>query len=95
MARRTTLRLRVVPGATRPAIVGRHGDAWKVRVAANAERGQANAAVLELLASTLALPRRNLVITAGRSSRDKLVALEGVTPDAVEERLSAAADGVR
>ena len=46
----TRLRLRVSPGAGRSEIVGRHGDAWRVRVAAAPERGKANASVVELLA---------------------------------------------
>ena len=54
----TTLRLRVVPGATRSGVVGRHGDAWKVRVSAPAEAGRANDAVLALLADVLGVVRR-------------------------------------
>src|SRR4051794_41668852 len=47
------LRLRVIPGARQSALVGRHGDAWKLRVASPPEGGRANRAVLELLAGTL------------------------------------------
>ena len=53
----TRLTLRVAPGAKQTEIVGRHGDGWKVRVAAPPEDGRANAAVVALLAETLALPR--------------------------------------
>jgi len=49
-AETTRLRLRVSPGARRAAVVGRQGDAWKVRVAEAPERGRANEAVLRLLA---------------------------------------------
>ena len=40
-AETTRLRLRVSPGAGRTALVGRHGDAWKVRVTEAPERGRA------------------------------------------------------
>ncbi len=87
---RTSLRLRVVPGATRPGVVGRHGDAWKVRVSAPPEGGRANDAVLELLADTLDLARRDVSLASGASSRDKVVLLEGVEGDVVEARLAEA-----
>ncbi len=91
MTARTTLRLRVVPGARRPGVVGRHGDAWKLRVSAPAEAGRANDAVLALLAETLNVSRRDLELTSGQSSRDKVVALDGLSSEAAETRLAAAA----
>jgi uncharacterized protein (TIGR00251 family) len=84
--------LRVSPGASRSAVVGRHGSGWKVRVAAPPEDGKANDAVLRLLADTLALPARSVQIVSGRSSRDKIVALEGMRPDEIERRLAKASD---
>ena len=93
-ALRTSLRLRVVPGATRSRVVGRHGNAWKVRVTAPPEGGRANDAVIALLADALHVPRRDLELTSGLSSRDKLVALDGLTLEAAEARLAAAAEDV-
>lgn len=92
---RTSLRLRVVPGATRPGVVGRHGDAWKIRVSAPAEDGRANDAVLDLLARTLDLPRRDLRLSVGSASRDKVVLLDGLTEEAVATRLAAATEAQR
>lgn len=89
---RTSLRLRVVPGARRPGVVGRYGDAWKVRVVAAPENGKANDDVLDLLARTLDLPRRDLELTAGRASRDKVVVLDGLTSEAADDMLAAAAE---
>jgi len=88
---RTSLWLRVIPGARHPGIVGRHGDAWKVRVAAAPEAGKANDALLDLLARTLGLPPRDLELTAGKASRDKVVVLDGLTSEAAETKLAAAA----
>jgi uncharacterized protein len=87
----TRLRLRVAPGAARAAIVGRHGDAWKVRVAAAPEGGRANDAVIRLLAETLALPRDAVTLVSGHAARDKIVELTGVGPDHIERRLESAA----
>ena len=90
MAATTRLRLRVSPGAARAGVVGRHGDGWKVRVAAAPERGQANEAVLELLAETLALPRSSVTLVSGGGSRDKIVELAGIAPEEIERRLATA-----
>jgi hypothetical protein len=87
----TRLELRVVPGARRPGVVGRHGSAWKVRVSAPPEDGRANQAVLGLLAEALRLPRRAVSIVAGHGSRDKIVACEGLSADEIEVRLASAA----
>jgi uncharacterized protein YggU (UPF0235/DUF167 family) len=91
-APRTRLRLRVVPGTARPGIVGRYGDAWKVRVTARPERGKANEALLELLAGALDVPRHDLELKAGHSSRDKVVSLAGVTDEEADTRLAAAVE---
>jgi hypothetical protein len=87
---RTRLRLRVAPGAARAAVVGRHGDGWKIRVAAAPERGRANEAVLELLARTLSLPRGSVSLVAGSTSRDKIVELAGIPPEEIDRRLASA-----
>jgi uncharacterized protein (TIGR00251 family) len=88
---RSELEVHVSAGARRPGIVGRHGHAWKVRIAAPPERGRANDALLDLLATALRLPRRSVALVKGRTRRDKVVALEGLTPAEAEARLAAAA----
>ena len=86
----TRVRLKVSPGAARAAVVGRHGESWKLRVAAAPERGKANEAVLALLAEALAVPRSSVTLVSGGSSRDKIVELAGIEPDEIERRLATA-----
>jgi uncharacterized protein YggU (UPF0235/DUF167 family) len=47
--------------------------------------------VLALLAEALDLPRRDIELAAGRTSRDKVVALAGVTEGEAASRLAAVA----
>lgn len=87
----TRLRLRVSPGASGSRVVGRHGEAWKVRVAAPPEGGKANDAALDLLADVLRVPRGRIELVSGRTARDKVVALRGLSADEADERLAEAA----
>ncbi len=63
----------VVPGARRTEVVGFHGEALRVRVAASPEKGMANKAVIALLETALGM-RLRLVGGAG-SRRKRLVAV--------------------
>lgn len=90
MSPSTRVQLRVSPGARKARVVGRHGDAWKVRVAPAPEQGKANAAVVALLADALALPRDGVSIVSGHTSRDKTVALEGIDTEQTERLLAEA-----
>lgn len=81
----TIIRLWVVPGARGAGIVGPHGDALKVRVAAPPEGGRANQAVLDLLERRLAAA---VVLERGTSARAKTVRVAGVGPASVEALLT-------
>jgi uncharacterized protein YggU (UPF0235/DUF167 family) len=84
------LRLRVAPGAADSAVVGRYGEAWKLRVASAPEKGRANDAVQDLLANTLGLDRLDVRVVAGAAARDKVVEITGLTLAEAERRLDRA-----
>jgi uncharacterized protein (TIGR00251 family) len=77
------LRLHVRPGAGRTGVVGRHGDALKVSVAAPPDKGRANEAVLALVADVLGVGRSAVDLMAGPASRSKRVVVRGRTPEEV------------
>ena len=83
----TRLRLRVIPGSGKVGVVGRYGEAWKVRVAAPAERGKANDAALELVSQTLGVAASEVRLVAGHTTRDKTVEITGLTSAEAERRL--------
>jgi len=89
----TRLRVRVSPGARKTEVVGRHGEAWKLRVAAPPAGGKANEAVLGLLAKILAVPRARVALVAGHTRRDKVVELVGIDPAETDRRLASAGEG--
>jgi uncharacterized protein len=69
----------VQPGARRTEVVGRHGDALKVRVTAPPVDGRANQAVIALVATTLAVPPSSITLAAGTSSRRKVLRITAPT----------------
>ena len=87
------LHVHVRPGAGRSAVVGRHGAALKVRVAAPPEGGRANEACAELLAETFGLRRAQVELVGGQGSRAKQFKLAGVDLDAFRVQLERAAGG--
>jgi uncharacterized protein len=75
--------VRVVPRAGRTGLAGTRGDALLVRLAAAPVDGAANDALTAFLADLFDRPKRDVTIVAGQTSRDKRVAIAGMTPDAV------------
>ena len=71
------LELHVQPGAARTEFAGEYGGRVKVRLAAPPVDGKANAALVEFLAEYYGVPKRNVRIVAGASSRRKRIVIEG------------------
>ena len=70
------LELHVQPGASRSEFAGRHGKRIKVRLAARAVDGKANAALIEFLSDYYGVAKRDVRIVAGLKSRDKRVVID-------------------
>ncbi|MEM9491005.1 MAG: DUF167 family protein [Myxococcota bacterium] len=79
--------LLVQPRAARVRIGPRRGDRLKLAVTAPPVDGKANAAVVAALAAVLDLPRRDLEVISGHSSRRKTVLVRGQSPDRVAAAL--------
>jgi uncharacterized protein (TIGR00251 family) len=58
----------------------------RVRVMAPAVEGAANSALIRVLADELGVARRDVRIVAGGTSRQKLVVIDGVDPEAIVAR---------
>lgn len=76
-----TLNLHVQPGAKRNEIVGLHGDALKVRLAAPPIEGRANTALLRFFAERCGVPLSHVELLQGRQSRQKRIAIRACLLD--------------
>jgi uncharacterized protein len=86
----TLLSLRVSPGAKRTAIEGPYGEnAIKVKISAPPVDGKANAEVERFLAGLLGVPRSNVSVIRGASSRDKTVLVRGLEQAETQKALAA------
>jgi uncharacterized protein len=86
------LHVHVQPRAGRSAVVGRHGDAVKLRVAAPPVDDRANAEVAELLAYLFGISAGDVALVSGDRSRVKRFRLRGVDVETFDARLDAAVD---
>jgi uncharacterized protein (TIGR00251 family) len=83
--------IRVQPRSGRDRILGPHAGVLKLQVCAPPVDGAANQAVIDLLATWLAVPRRALAIVQGKSGRDKLVEVASDDPCGLARRIESAA----
>jgi uncharacterized protein (TIGR00251 family) len=84
------LDIRVIPRAPRSAVDGVRDGALLVRLAAPPVDGEANDALISLMAGVLDVPKRDLAIVSGERSRKKRLKVAGLTPASVHARLGAA-----
>ena len=80
------------PRAKQSRILGTRGDSLEVALAAPPVDGAANAELVRLLAETLGVPRRSVVLVRGETAQRKLVAVSGLSADLVAARLAAATE---
>ncbi len=88
MQRKGTLEVHVQPRARSSGLVELRDGVLFVRVAAPPRAGRANQALLTLIADTLDVPKSNLDIIRGHTSRHKVLAVQGLSPEELERRLA-------
>jgi len=86
------LTVRVQPSARSSEVLGFQDGVLRVRVAAPPHEGKANQALVALLAERLDVAPSRIRILRGHTSRQKLVAIEGMEAEAVRKALSATPD---
>lgn len=77
----------VQPRASRTSVVGLHGEAVKIRVAAPPVDGAANAELVRFLAKTLGVARSSVDVVSGTRGRRKLVRVDGMQPATIRSAL--------
>ncbi|HMJ50231.1 MAG TPA: DUF167 domain-containing protein [Burkholderiales bacterium] len=78
-----------MPRSSQGKIAGWIGDSLKICVKSAPEKGKANRAAQEILATTLGLPKNNVRIVSGFSSTRKLVEISDLSEAEIRRRLGA------
>jgi uncharacterized protein (TIGR00251 family) len=81
------LRVKALPGSKRNEVRGVDADVLKIAVTAPPEKGKANKTLLATLANFLGVPRRDVKILSGETSRAKCVQVAGITAAEAKEKL--------
>ncbi len=81
------LSVRVQPNSNRSEVAGFTDGVLEVRVAAPPVRGKANRELVELLSRELGISQGQIEIVRGRTSRNKVLVIDGLSQAEVVERL--------
>jgi len=84
---KTRLSLKVNAGARKTEFAGRHGDAWKLKVAAPPVDGKANAAIVKFIAKLAGVPASRVSIVSGDASSNKLIEIGGIDSEALNRAI--------
>ena len=79
--------IHVQPRASRTELVGEHGDAIKLRVAAPPVEGAANEEVVRFVAKQLGVSASAITLVSGATSRRKIIDVAGISPDEAQQKL--------
>ncbi|MFC1981200.1 DUF167 domain-containing protein [Chloroflexota bacterium] len=80
--------LRVHPNADTNELVSFIDGALRVRVAAPPVKGKANKELVAFLSKVLGISKGSLTIVKGHTSRNKVIAIDGLSQTDISQRLS-------
>lgn len=82
--------VRAVPNAPKNQVVGVQGNTVKIRLKAPPVDGKANEVLVHFLSKTLRLPRNQVHLSGGTTSRNKSILITGLPAQELAVRLLAA-----
>jgi len=80
--------VRVHPNAAKNEVVGVTNGVWQVRVSAPPVKGKANKELIAFLSQLLGVGKSRVGIIRGHTTRNKTIAIDGLSQDDIMRRLS-------
>ncbi len=75
------IEVKVQPRSSRNQIAGEQDGALKVKLTAPPVEGEANQALVDFLSHFLKLPRKNITLLRGETSRNKLIEIKAIAKE--------------
>ncbi len=88
-----TIAVRAQPGAKKAGVMGEKAGALKVSVTAPPEDGKANEALVEVLKDWLGVKRSQVELISGRTNRNKVFLIRGLSAEALADAIAAKIGG--
>jgi len=85
----TRLHVRVTPRASHNEVGGFTDGVLYVKVAALPDRGKANKELIDYLSTILDIKKSSLHLLKGHTSRNKVIAVDGLSLESIIQRISA------
>lgn len=82
------LHVHVTPNASHNEVLGYADGVLRVKVTARPVKGAANKGLVDFLSEVLGVRKSQISIVRGEASRDKVLAIEGLSQGDLESRLS-------
>jgi uncharacterized protein (TIGR00251 family) len=89
---RGRLKVHITPRASRTDFAGWKNGVLNIRVSAPPVEGRANEVVLRLIAAALGIAPSRVSLISGAASREKLIAVDGYSSEALVSALGGATD---
>jgi uncharacterized protein (TIGR00251 family) len=84
----TNISVKVQTNASRNEVIGQAEGVWKIKIAAPADKGKANKEIVHYFSELLNIKKVQINILRGITSHNKVLAIEGLNPQEVIERLN-------
>ena len=78
----------IQPRASKTGVSGVYGSSLKITLNAPPVDGKANAALCEFIAKKCSMAKFLVSVVSGETSRDKMLLIRGVSPEALAEALT-------
>ncbi|MBA7679154.1 hypothetical protein ES703_87437 [subsurface metagenome] len=88
MGNEVKISLRVYPNASRNELVGFTDGVWRAKVSAPPSKGKANRELIAFLSQLLEVGKDSVNIIKGHATRNKVVAIDGLSREEIMKRLS-------